>query len=239
MAHILVDDAQALYDHLVAHDVRVVKRIRDADHGMRGFVIADPDGNRLDIGESSERRRGPAGRWTCRASGWCVWWCSRSAAGCCLMQRRAEGAAAGFVVQPGGEAGDGGGEPGTGGRRRGQPWSWAIRPRSAACWRTSSLLVRASSGIVAEKIIGVFQSWWGSGSGRCVRARDVNYGANVTSCQATVTSIWRQCDVGAANRVRATGPFSEAPETCTAGGQIRTCRQKWATRSVSLHVSGR
>jgi catechol 2,3-dioxygenase-like lactoylglutathione lyase family enzyme len=52
VAHILVDDAQTLYDHLVAHDVRVVKRIRDADHGMRGFVIADPDGNRIDIGQS-------------------------------------------------------------------------------------------------------------------------------------------------------------------------------------------
>jgi catechol 2,3-dioxygenase-like lactoylglutathione lyase family enzyme len=51
VAHILVDDAQTLYDHVVAHDVRVVKRIRDADHGMRGFVIADPDGNRLDVGQ--------------------------------------------------------------------------------------------------------------------------------------------------------------------------------------------
>lgn len=51
VAHILVDDASALYDHLAAHDVRVVKRIRDADHGMRGFVIADPDGNRLDFGQ--------------------------------------------------------------------------------------------------------------------------------------------------------------------------------------------
>jgi len=51
VAHLLVDDAQALYDHLVAHDVRVVKRIRDAPYGIRGFVIADPDGNRLDIGQ--------------------------------------------------------------------------------------------------------------------------------------------------------------------------------------------
>jgi catechol 2,3-dioxygenase-like lactoylglutathione lyase family enzyme len=51
VAHLLVDDAQAFYTHLVAQDVQVVKRIRDADHGMRGFVIADPDGNRLDVGQ--------------------------------------------------------------------------------------------------------------------------------------------------------------------------------------------
>ena len=52
VAHLLVDDAQALYAHLVANDVPIVKGIRDADHGMRGFVIADPDGNRLDVGQS-------------------------------------------------------------------------------------------------------------------------------------------------------------------------------------------
>jgi catechol 2,3-dioxygenase-like lactoylglutathione lyase family enzyme len=51
VAHLLVDDAQALYAHVIAHDVRVVKGIRDADHGMRGFVLADPDGNRLDVGQ--------------------------------------------------------------------------------------------------------------------------------------------------------------------------------------------
>jgi len=51
VAHLLVDDAQALYDHLVGHDVRVVKRLRDAPYGIRGFVISDPDGNRLDIGQ--------------------------------------------------------------------------------------------------------------------------------------------------------------------------------------------
>ena len=51
VAHLLVDDAQALYAQLVAADVHVVKRLRDADHGIRGFVIADPDGNRLDVGQ--------------------------------------------------------------------------------------------------------------------------------------------------------------------------------------------
>lgn len=51
VAHLMVDDAQSLYAHLHEHGVRVVKGIRDADHGMRTFVVADPDGNRIDVGE--------------------------------------------------------------------------------------------------------------------------------------------------------------------------------------------
>jgi catechol 2,3-dioxygenase-like lactoylglutathione lyase family enzyme len=51
VAHLLVDDATALHDHLVAHDTRIVKGLRDADHGLRGFVFADPDGNRIDVGQ--------------------------------------------------------------------------------------------------------------------------------------------------------------------------------------------
>lgn len=51
VAHLLVDDANALYEHLVAHGVRIVKGIRDADYGMRTFVLADPDGNRVDVGQ--------------------------------------------------------------------------------------------------------------------------------------------------------------------------------------------
>jgi catechol 2,3-dioxygenase-like lactoylglutathione lyase family enzyme len=31
--------------------VRIVKGVRDADYGMRTFVFADPDGNRIDVGE--------------------------------------------------------------------------------------------------------------------------------------------------------------------------------------------
>jgi catechol 2,3-dioxygenase-like lactoylglutathione lyase family enzyme len=51
VAHLLVDDATALYEHLVARGVRIVKAIRDADYGMRTFVFADPDGNRIDVGQ--------------------------------------------------------------------------------------------------------------------------------------------------------------------------------------------
>jgi catechol 2,3-dioxygenase-like lactoylglutathione lyase family enzyme len=51
VAHLMVDDAAALHDHLVANGVRIVKGLRDADYGLRGFVLADPDGNRIDIGQ--------------------------------------------------------------------------------------------------------------------------------------------------------------------------------------------
>ncbi len=51
LAHLLVDDAAALYAHLQAADIRIIKAIRDADFGLRCFVFADPDGNRSDIGQ--------------------------------------------------------------------------------------------------------------------------------------------------------------------------------------------
>jgi catechol 2,3-dioxygenase-like lactoylglutathione lyase family enzyme len=51
IAHLMVEDANGLYEHLVAHGIRIVKGIRDADYGMRTFVLADPDGNRVDVGQ--------------------------------------------------------------------------------------------------------------------------------------------------------------------------------------------
>ena len=51
VAHLMVDNASALYDYLGEHGVRIVKGVRDADYGMRTFVFADPDGNRIDVGE--------------------------------------------------------------------------------------------------------------------------------------------------------------------------------------------
>ncbi len=51
VAHLMVDDATGLYEHLVGHRARIVKGLRDADHGLRGFVFADPDGNRIDVGQ--------------------------------------------------------------------------------------------------------------------------------------------------------------------------------------------
>jgi len=49
--HLMVSDAQTLYDLLAKANVRIVKGIRDAEYGLRDFVIADPDGNRIDIGQ--------------------------------------------------------------------------------------------------------------------------------------------------------------------------------------------
>jgi catechol 2,3-dioxygenase-like lactoylglutathione lyase family enzyme len=50
--HLMVDDAAALLAHVRAHGVRIVKGIRDADYEMRTFVMSDPDGNRIDVGEN-------------------------------------------------------------------------------------------------------------------------------------------------------------------------------------------
>jgi catechol 2,3-dioxygenase-like lactoylglutathione lyase family enzyme len=50
-AHLMVADAVSLHDHLVSNGVRIIKGLRDADYGLRGFVFADPDGNRIDVGQ--------------------------------------------------------------------------------------------------------------------------------------------------------------------------------------------
>jgi catechol 2,3-dioxygenase-like lactoylglutathione lyase family enzyme len=52
VAHLAIDDARALHDHVVAHGVEIVRPLRDADYGDRTFVMADPDGNRIDVGET-------------------------------------------------------------------------------------------------------------------------------------------------------------------------------------------
>lgn len=51
VAHLMVNDATALYDLMARHQVRIVKGLRDADFGLRCFVFADPDGNLIDVGE--------------------------------------------------------------------------------------------------------------------------------------------------------------------------------------------
>ncbi len=49
--HLIVTDARRLHDDLVAGGARIVKGLRDEDYGLRDFVVADPDGNRIDIGQ--------------------------------------------------------------------------------------------------------------------------------------------------------------------------------------------
>ena len=51
VAHMMVEDAGALYQQLETKKVKIVKAIRDADFGLRCFVLADPDGNRIDVGQ--------------------------------------------------------------------------------------------------------------------------------------------------------------------------------------------
>lgn len=51
LVHLMVSDAKALYDHLEKSNVRIIKGIRDADYGLRQFVFADLDGNRIDVGQ--------------------------------------------------------------------------------------------------------------------------------------------------------------------------------------------
>ena len=51
IAHLMVDDVDALHDRLVAAGVRIIKSLADKDHGLRAFVFADPDGNRIDVGQ--------------------------------------------------------------------------------------------------------------------------------------------------------------------------------------------
>jgi catechol 2,3-dioxygenase-like lactoylglutathione lyase family enzyme len=50
--HLLVSDATALHARCVAGGATIVKPLRDHDYGMRAFVVADPDGNRLDVGQN-------------------------------------------------------------------------------------------------------------------------------------------------------------------------------------------
>lgn len=52
VAHMLVSDADALYRQCQTHKLRIIKRIQDKEYGLRAFVFADPDGNRIDVGEA-------------------------------------------------------------------------------------------------------------------------------------------------------------------------------------------
>ena len=52
VAHLMVDDADALYTLCQAHGARIIKRLQDKDYGLRAFVFEDPDGNRIDVGQA-------------------------------------------------------------------------------------------------------------------------------------------------------------------------------------------
>lgn len=54
IAHLMVDNVDALHARLVAAGVRIIKSLQDKDYGLRAFVFADPDGNRIDVGQPLE-----------------------------------------------------------------------------------------------------------------------------------------------------------------------------------------
>ncbi|MCD1263539.1 bleomycin resistance family protein [Shinella sumterensis] len=51
VAHLMVDDVDALHALCQEHGLRIIKRLQDKDYGLRAFVFEDPDGNRIDVGQ--------------------------------------------------------------------------------------------------------------------------------------------------------------------------------------------
>ena len=51
VAHLFVDDVAALYAICQATNVRIIKSLAHKDYGQDAFVLADPDGNRIDVGQ--------------------------------------------------------------------------------------------------------------------------------------------------------------------------------------------
>lgn len=51
VAHLMVHDVDALHALCQKHGMRVIKKLQNKDYGLRAFVFADPDGNRIDVGQ--------------------------------------------------------------------------------------------------------------------------------------------------------------------------------------------
>ncbi|MBA8841851.1 glyoxalase superfamily protein [Ochrobactrum sp. RH2CCR150] len=52
VAHLIVDNIDALHAVCLRHGARIIKSLQDKDFGLRAFVFADPDGNRIDVGQA-------------------------------------------------------------------------------------------------------------------------------------------------------------------------------------------
>lgn len=52
VAHLMVDDVDALHAVCKEHGLRIIKSLQDKDYGLRAFVFEDPDGNRIDVGQA-------------------------------------------------------------------------------------------------------------------------------------------------------------------------------------------
>lgn len=55
VAHMMVGDVDRLHAICEEHGLRIIKRLQDKEYGLRAFVFADPDGNRIDVGQPIER----------------------------------------------------------------------------------------------------------------------------------------------------------------------------------------
>ncbi len=55
VAHMMVEDIDAVHAAIRARGLRIIKGLRDKDYGLRAFVFEDPDGNRIDVGEPLKR----------------------------------------------------------------------------------------------------------------------------------------------------------------------------------------
>ncbi|PZN98702.1 MAG: bleomycin resistance family protein [Hyphomicrobiales bacterium] len=51
VAHMMVDNIDALHALIRARGLRIIKGLRDKEYGLRAFVFEDPDGNRIDVGQ--------------------------------------------------------------------------------------------------------------------------------------------------------------------------------------------
>jgi catechol 2,3-dioxygenase-like lactoylglutathione lyase family enzyme len=51
VAHLMVADVDALHRVCRDHGLRIIKGLKDQEHGLRAFVFEDPDGNRIDVGQ--------------------------------------------------------------------------------------------------------------------------------------------------------------------------------------------
>jgi catechol 2,3-dioxygenase-like lactoylglutathione lyase family enzyme len=51
VAHMMVDNVDALHAICQQQGLRVIKRLQNKDYGLRAFVFEDPDGNRIDVGQ--------------------------------------------------------------------------------------------------------------------------------------------------------------------------------------------
>ena len=51
VAHMLVSDAEETCRRCKAEGFRILKGLDDKDYGLRAFVFADHDGNRIDVGQ--------------------------------------------------------------------------------------------------------------------------------------------------------------------------------------------